>query len=1235
MPAGQPVIWSCRWQSCVCWERRCPRGSRDRAWTPSANRGYGRASCNACAPTRAPPTRRGTTRPAVGPEFESPLFLDCCGLVRRALMDLRAELGFSVGPWNQAYLYDTLPLDVSGAADMQPGDLVFTTATYFNPKAKRHPHGVVHVEVWAGDGERTVAARWRRGRVQEFPSYRFDSAAYGDARYHFRSISTWLQGVCVSHCSEHAWGRCRRDFPGPKSIFCPDEGAEREDAGHVAQTGPQQKQHEQQQQHRGVENSPPPPPPSHDQWLVTTKPADSPPHGNNNNDDNDEEEESSGFQHSSSALLPLQEVSAEKQQTLVGSSRERRRRHRRASTCEPSVAPAPVRRAAAGEGGGGGDDVDGGGGRESSTRSRRDARGVRADRRTWEVVAAVAAVGGGSRAAEEEDETPGWPQGAAKAPGGGRTGLPGDEFGLATVTLAVALTLEAIVVLLFVVFAGGAVVDARRVAEVGAHDGGSLGGGPCGEGPTGGSVHPGARRGPRGGEKRLRRAAGEGILLAGGGGRGGEGTLGGEGTPGEQGTDQAGEGEKQGDNEGAQGGKGTRQGGEGGGQGGKGGSQGGGKRGRQGGEGGRPGRLGETRSSGPFFYIGGNNGAALVSEYCLRRGWERTSDRTREDYRLKWCELKSRSAYTAFREGQQLLYQIQNNKVLTSKIGLLCSLRDYERIISKLRVTSQPRMLKMEDFFPHTLRLDVRGERDEFFDSYQEGEKWICKPTGLNQGRGIFLLRSAGDVAALRERLLLDADVGPRTPRAHVPQARIVQRYVTNPLLLDGRKFDVRSYMLIASAAPPIVLFRHGYARLSCQSYSPESNDLTAHLTNQYMQKKSPVYQEVKEETVWTMSRFNDHVNEHCAPHKGLPKDWVLTTFTKRMQQVMTHCFLATKSKLEGKLGLFDLIGCDFLIDEDFKVWLLEMNCNPALQTNCMVLKEVIPQVVNETLDLALETFEKVRRGQRVMPLQTRRDFTLLYNGDPSDPHSRPSWPSSRPYLNLGLLVPRQKQQHQQNHHQQQHQQQQQQRRATKSAARNFALPEPRTPKPRIRYNISIAKVAAPPLQKLSLRPQGVEDDDDEDREEDEEDEAEERGGATLGAITRRVGCSKSARRPLKSAAAPRPTPPDPRHHRWALTLRSRAPAASLSSLSARGGVRSVAALAATISVLTTSFPHEASATWKTALSLPVQKAEEEAEEEEEEQEEEVDSQKLPPLPSPDDASPATTAQKQLSERGA
>lgn len=40
----------------------------------------------------------------------------------------------------------------------------------------------------------------------------------------------------------------------------------------------------------------------------------------------------------------------------------------------------------------------------------------------------------------------------------------------------------------------------------------------------------------------------------------------------------------------------------------------------------------------------------------------------------------------------------------------------------------------------------------------------------------------------------------------------------------------------------------------------------------------------------------------------------------KRMQQIMAHCFQAVKSKLQCKLGYFDLIGCDFLIDENFKV---------------------------------------------------------------------------------------------------------------------------------------------------------------------------------------------------------------------------------------------------------------------------------------------------------------------------
>ncbi|XP_029395806.1 inactive polyglycylase TTLL10 isoform X3 [Mus pahari] len=407
-------------------------------------------------------------------------------------------------------------------------------------------------------------------------------------------------------------------------------------------------------------------------------------------------------------------------------------------------------------------------------------------------------------------------------------------------------------------------------------------------------------------------------------------------------------------------------------------------------------------SQGPFFYIGGTNGASIISNYCESKGWQRTQDSHCEDYKLKWCEIKCRDNYCNFREGQQLLFQLPNNKLLTTKIGLLSALREHARTLSKARMlpSTQTKVLKMEEFFPETYRLDIRDERQAFFALFDETQMWICKPTASNQGKGIFLIRSQEEAAALQAKTQsIEDDPIYRKMPFRAPQARVVQRYVQNPLLLDGKKFDVRSYMLIACAMPYMVFFGHGYARLTLSLYNPHSSDLSGHLTNQFMQKKSPLYMLLKESTVWSMEHLNRYINDKFRKTKGLPRDWVFTTFTKRMQQIMSHCFLAVKSKLECKLGYFDLIGCDFLIDENFKVWLLEMNANPALHTNCEVLKAVIPGVVMETLDLALETCQKSLHSQKMLPLLSQRRFVLLYNGETMD-----LWPrlgSSRPLTRL------------------------------------------------------------------------------------------------------------------------------------------------------------------------------------------------------------------------------------------
>lgn len=79
----------------------------------------------------------------------------------------------------------------------------------------------------------------------------------------------------------------------------------------------------------------------------------------------------------------------------------------------------------------------------------------------------------------------------------------------------------------------------------------------------------------------------------------------------------------------------------------------------------------------------------------------------------------------------------------------------------------------------------------------------------------------------------------------------IAFRYITNPLLIEGRKFDIRVYMLlIAGEKCTYAFYRDGYIRLSCLPYDPTSKDMTIHLTNQYIQKKHPSYTEVKEDTV-------------------------------------------------------------------------------------------------------------------------------------------------------------------------------------------------------------------------------------------------------------------------------------------------------------------------------------------------------------------------------------------------
>jgi cell wall-associated NlpC family hydrolase len=134
-------------------------------------------------------------------------YLDCCGLVRQIMRDLQDDLGFTLGPWNQAYQFDMLgePIPLE---QMKPGDLVFLKAVYY-PEKKLRPqkHDIVHVEIFVGGetGKATIGARWGKGVVKMFDSFEFVSTNYHSIQCVFKSIDPWLNGVCRSTCQEHDW----------------------------------------------------------------------------------------------------------------------------------------------------------------------------------------------------------------------------------------------------------------------------------------------------------------------------------------------------------------------------------------------------------------------------------------------------------------------------------------------------------------------------------------------------------------------------------------------------------------------------------------------------------------------------------------------------------------------------------------------------------------------------------------------------------------------------------------------------------------------------------------------------------------------------------------------------------------------------------------------------------------------------------------------------------------------
>ena len=77
-------------------------------------------------------------------------------------------------------------------------------------------------------------------------------------------------------------------------------------------------------------------------------------------------------------------------------------------------------------------------------------------------------------------------------------------------------------------------------------------------------------------------------------------------------------------------------------------------------------------------------------------------------------------------------------------------------------------------------------------------------------------------------------------------EAYVISRYIDKPLLIGGKKFDLRIYVLVTNYRPlKVWLSSLGFARVCNEKYSSdasEMNNMTMHLTNVAIQKKTEDY---------------------------------------------------------------------------------------------------------------------------------------------------------------------------------------------------------------------------------------------------------------------------------------------------------------------------------------------------------------------------------------------------------
>ena len=83
--------------------------------------------------------------------------------------------------------------------------------------------------------------------------------------------------------------------------------------------------------------------------------------------------------------------------------------------------------------------------------------------------------------------------------------------------------------------------------------------------------------------------------------------------------------------------------------------------------------------------------------------------------------------------------------------------------------------------------------------------------------------------------------------------------------------------------------------------------------------------------------------------------------FLQRINDIVIDTFLSVRKQLNpnNRKDCWELFGFDFLIDEDFRVWLIEVNTNPYLGMPNKYIADLMPIMIDDLIKLTVDpTFQ-------------------------------------------------------------------------------------------------------------------------------------------------------------------------------------------------------------------------------------------------------------------------------------